>query len=314
MYRRSLIRYEHSRSRSNHKEEKNMVSNEDFAKINAIHLDPIKEKLIHRKGKGWTRDRAEAAEREYRRFLYLVKINPGTPLAPVVDVDEFWHYHILDTKKYAADCHRVFGYFLHHFPYAGMRGEEDEEALNRVAARTRAMYEQEFGMSYVADLEAVAEKQRTAYSSAFRLSTAYGGAPTEAAYCYVTAAKPTAEAAYCYVTQAKPAAEAAYCYVTDAKPAAEASYCYVTEAKPAAEAAYCYVTEAKPAAEAAFCYVTDAKPTAEAAYCYVTEAKPAAQAAFCDVDLAATGQPTGPGASRPLEERLSFYLERPRLN
>ena len=73
-------------------------------------------------------------ELEYRRFLTLMKKYPHEQTSPLVDVDMFWHYHILDTMKYAADCEAVFGYFLHHFPYVGMRGEEDEGAFCRNSA------------------------------------------------------------------------------------------------------------------------------------------------------------------------------------
>jgi hypothetical protein len=81
-----------------------------------------------------------------------VKAFPGGTIAPVVDVDEFWHYHILNTRKYAADCQEIFGYFLHHFPYAGMRGEDDEKALARAGDWTRQMYEETFGERYVSSL------------------------------------------------------------------------------------------------------------------------------------------------------------------
>jgi hypothetical protein len=39
----------------------------------------------------------------------------------------------------------VFGYFLHHFPYFGMRGEQDAADLSAAAARMHAIYEREFG-------------------------------------------------------------------------------------------------------------------------------------------------------------------------
>jgi hypothetical protein len=169
-------------------------------------------------------------------------------IAPSKDVDAFWHGHILDTMKYAEDCDQVFGYFLHHFPYFGMRGADDAAALSAAAEQMRALTEKEFGTEALAS----------------------------AAYCY--AAKPVANAAYCYA--AKSAADVAYCYAakkTDAaycyaaKPVANAAYCYA--AKPTADAAYCYASKK---ADAAYCYA--AKPVAEAAYCYA--AKPA-KAAYC---------------------------------
>jgi hypothetical protein len=126
-----------------------MVSNEDFSAIAALDLDPIKQEILRSKAaKGWTPARVSTVEQEYRRFLCLAKAFPGTVFAPIVDVDEFWHYHILNTRKYARDCQSIFGYFLHHFPYAGMRGKEDEEALERAGVRTRQMYEETFAESY----------------------------------------------------------------------------------------------------------------------------------------------------------------------
>jgi hypothetical protein len=90
---------------------------QDMHAIAALDLEPIKVKLMHEEsGEGWTLERANAVEFEYRRFLYLMKKFPNEQTAPLVDVDTFWHYHILDTMKYAADCEAVFGYFLHHFP------------------------------------------------------------------------------------------------------------------------------------------------------------------------------------------------------
>ena len=39
--------------------------------------------------------------------------------------------HILDTRAYSRDCEFLFGRFLHHFPYFGMRGDADRAALDR---------------------------------------------------------------------------------------------------------------------------------------------------------------------------------------
>jgi hypothetical protein len=51
--------------------------------------------------------------------------------------------------KYAQDCETVFGYFLHHFPYAGLRGEDDEAAHLRIGIRMRELYEDTFDEPYV---------------------------------------------------------------------------------------------------------------------------------------------------------------------
>lgn len=82
-----------------------MHSNTDFNAIAELDLEAIKVKLMHAaSGEGWTLERANAIEAEYRRFLILMKKYPNEQTAPLVDVDTFWHYYILDTLKYAADC------------------------------------------------------------------------------------------------------------------------------------------------------------------------------------------------------------------
>jgi hypothetical protein len=123
-----------------------MNSEKHFAAIAALDLDPIKVKLMHdESGEGWSRAHADAVEFEYRRFLHLAKKFPNEQAAPLLDVDVFWHYHILDTMKYATDCEQIFGYFLHHFPYSGLQGEDDEAVHQRIGARMQELYEATFG-------------------------------------------------------------------------------------------------------------------------------------------------------------------------
>jgi hypothetical protein len=127
-----------------------MISNTDFNSIAELDLDPIKVKLMHKEsGEGWSLEKANAVEFEYRRFLQLMKMYPAEQTAPLFDVDTFWHYHILDTMKYAADCEKVFGYFLHHFPYIGLRGEDDETAHQHAGSRMQELYEATFGEAYI---------------------------------------------------------------------------------------------------------------------------------------------------------------------
>src|SRR6266850_2907203 len=100
------------------------------AAIGALDLEPIKFKLMDKdEGQGWSRQYVEVMAVAYKRFLTLLVTHPETPIAPSTDIDKFWHGHILDTMKYAEDCEQIFGYFLHHFPYFGMRGEEDAAQL-----------------------------------------------------------------------------------------------------------------------------------------------------------------------------------------
>src|SRR6266498_1678223 len=114
--------------------------------IQALDLEPIKVKLMDtEEGQGWSREYVDQMEIAYRRFLTLSVKYPEETIAPSKDVDKFWHGHILDTMKYAEDCQNVFGYFVHHFPYFGMRGEEDAANLAEAGRTTKRLYEQEFG-------------------------------------------------------------------------------------------------------------------------------------------------------------------------
>lgn len=150
-----------------------MNSNAELNMIAELDLDPIKVKLMHKEsGEGWTLAQASAVEFEYRRFLSLMKLFPHEQVAPLFDVDIFWHYHILDTMKYAADCENIFGYFLHHFPYTGLRGEDDEAAHQRVGARMQELYEATFGETYVRQQAVRAETAITAYSMPISINVA----------------------------------------------------------------------------------------------------------------------------------------------
>lgn len=114
--------------------------------VDALDLDPIKVKILDADdGLGWNLQKVEEVETEYRQFLFLNYKYPDRAIVPSKDVDKFWHYHILDTRKYAEDSKRIFGYFLHHFPYFGMRGEEDECNLQNAFAETNELRRQEFG-------------------------------------------------------------------------------------------------------------------------------------------------------------------------
>src|SRR6185312_3723014 len=116
--------------------------------ILALDLEPIKTKLMDKtEGQGWTRAQVNHYELEYRRFLTLLARFPHETIAPNKEVDKFWHGHILDTMKYAEDCDKVFGFFLHHYPYFGMRDEEDAANLAKAFVNMQRLHGQEFGSS-----------------------------------------------------------------------------------------------------------------------------------------------------------------------
>lgn len=96
-------------------------------------------------GPGFSDEAIDVMETEYRRFLVLHLLYPGADIVPCKIVDEMWHRHILDTAAYRADCDALFGRFLDHFPYFGMRGEDDARALKHAYSDTVDLYRAAFG-------------------------------------------------------------------------------------------------------------------------------------------------------------------------
>lgn len=261
-----------------------MQENTVFEAIAALNLDQIKTKLTHASGEGWSPARANAIELEYRRFLYLMYSYPNEQVAPTVDVDTFWHYHILDTMKYAADCERTFGCFLHHDPYAGLDSAAQDGAEARGGNRMKELYEHTFGEDYI---------RAEAYGvDAVGAGTASGA---DAAYCMLRmpAQHAGAEAAYCMLRtpEQKAGADVAYCMLRTpvSKAGAEAAYCMLRApaSTAGAEAAYCMLRAPVKVAGAATAYCMLRTPVkaagAESAYCMLrTPVRQAgAEAAYC---------------------------------
>lgn len=114
--------------------------------IQDLDLEPMMVKAMDaEEGFGWTLEITKTIAEEYRKYLTLCLENPNEAVVPSSMVDDFWHLHILDTQKYQKDCQAVFGYFLHHFPYFGMRGEEDAKNLQKAWSTSCKLYEQRFG-------------------------------------------------------------------------------------------------------------------------------------------------------------------------
>ncbi|WP_232833462.1 glycine-rich domain-containing protein [Paraburkholderia kururiensis] len=182
--------------------------------IDALDFARMKAKLLHRRDGQWTPETVARAEAGYRQFLKLAAQYPDTAIVPSEEVDQFWHAHILDTKRYANDCERIFGFVLHHNPYVGIDGADDEARLFELASATGALMERTFGTA----------AQEQAQAAAYCAVTP--GAQAQPAYCAITPGV-EAQAAYCAVTpnaEAKPA----YCAIAPGVQAAPPAYCAIT--------------------------------------------------------------------------------------
>ena len=113
--------------------------------IMALNFTRLKHKVTSTSDAEMSREEWDAAEPEYRRFLALKVFYPGLSLIPSKQVSKLWHAHILDTRAYREDCENVFGRFIDHYPYFGIYGKEDYQALQIRFAHTIELYERHFG-------------------------------------------------------------------------------------------------------------------------------------------------------------------------
>lgn len=117
--------------------------------VSQIDLSAINRKLQYENPIQWTDKAIAETEAKYRRFLALTLLHPSIPLSVNAVLDEYWHQHILHTRKYAADCEKVFGYFLHHYPDFGIEHEEDQQQNVEQFAVTQRLWEEAFGTPLV---------------------------------------------------------------------------------------------------------------------------------------------------------------------
>ncbi|MCE3262778.1 MAG: glycine-rich protein-like [Pseudoduganella sp.] len=297
-----------------------MISAESYKAIAELDLEPIKVKLMHvESGEGWSLEKVNAVEFEYRRFLYLMKMFPNEQTAPLMDVDIFWHYHILDTMKYFIDCENVFGYYLHHFPYIGLRGEDDEQAHERVGNRMKELYEETFGEAYLRETEpaqaaysgrvageAVAYSGRVAAEPGQEAKVAYSGrVSSEVAYSGRVAdqtaysGRVTADAKTAY--SGRVANQVAY----SGRVAADARTAYSGRVATEAKTAY----SGRVATEAKTAYSGRVATEAKTAY----SGRVADQTAYSGRVSATTAYSGRVGSEAASAEVSKFYGERPRL-
>lgn len=99
---------------------------------------------------GWSKQYAERAIEEYRRFVFLA-MTAGHTVTPSEQVDQVWHLHLTYTHSYWDRlCGEVLPRPLHHGPTQG--GEEESTKYRQCYEQTLASYEQLFGEAPPADL------------------------------------------------------------------------------------------------------------------------------------------------------------------
>lgn len=116
-----------------------------MSRVNMIDFIPHGYKL--QKEYGWNENKINHAIKLYKEWLVLQVLYENLSFAPSELVDEFWHVHILDTRKYMNDCNLIKGEFIHHYPYFGLTEQENEVILESGFELTKKLYQHHFGHS-----------------------------------------------------------------------------------------------------------------------------------------------------------------------
>ena len=160
---------------------------EVIAAIQALDLDSVKTRVMDAElGEGWSREYADSIEVAYKTYLTMLVKYPeeAEDILLAEDVDEFWHTHILQTRKYSDDCQRVFGNYLHHEPHVGEVTAADLDRRAAQAEKTRNLYEREFSAApghAWSGMSASAETAAFSGASIRGEQAAFSGASIEAA-------------------------------------------------------------------------------------------------------------------------------------
>lgn len=211
--------------------------------IQGLDLESVKLRVMDPElGEGWTKEYADGIEVAYKNYLVMLTKYPDDIEDILIskDVDEFWHAHILHTKKYADDCQKIFGNFLHHDPQPRERSSAEIQRRSVLIEKTHHLYLQESRSRRNADAaycNAAVHADKAAYcNAAIRArDVSYCNATLRAenaAYCnatmkgekmaYCNASVRTDNAAYCNAAvQARDVV--AYCNATVG--ADKAAYC-----------------------------------------------------------------------------------------
>lgn len=82
-------------------------------------------------------------EIEYKRFVFLLCTYHELSLPISQKVDDLWHAHILNVRRYVEFCNHVFGRLLYHRPTVS---DDENAALQPTYQKhTLPLYQQHFG-------------------------------------------------------------------------------------------------------------------------------------------------------------------------
>lgn len=112
-------------------------------KINATKLNDIA--AVVRRRNDWSAARTSLGVLWYRRYLWASYKHGVRPVFAIIqEADEIWHGHIVYTKRYRADCKRIFGRYLDHTPYHGRTTKQMKSAFDGAVTWFKKEYPDDF--------------------------------------------------------------------------------------------------------------------------------------------------------------------------
>lgn len=116
-----------------------------WERISGMDFSEVEAQLVT--GQAWTAERAANTLKRYRRFLYLKITMPDDHASPTRAIDDFWHQHIINTRRYGSDCYQLAGRFLHH-TFLDMTDAEEVQRAHSIRLHTQVLYEDLFVEPY----------------------------------------------------------------------------------------------------------------------------------------------------------------------
>jgi hypothetical protein len=113
-----------------------------MSRVNCLDFTPHGYKL--EKEYHWSSEKINHAIKIYKEWLVLQVFYENYSFAPSELIDDLWHIHILDTRKYMSDCNSIKGEFIHHYPYFGLTDQENESVLASGFELTKKLYMKHF--------------------------------------------------------------------------------------------------------------------------------------------------------------------------
>jgi hypothetical protein len=105
--------------------------------IDSMYLDHVS--VLIAIEEDWSLQKIDRIEIEYRCFWQVIRRHPDMLIVPTLDIDRYWHAHILCLRSYLDDCQRIFGYPLIHWPFSGRFGGADAVRQHQLITESRPL-------------------------------------------------------------------------------------------------------------------------------------------------------------------------------